>query len=570
MHFQSQPLLLVLSAGAGAIIFWLAGSLLASRTPFNLGRGHYAGAAPFIGAILGAMIGGQSWHDPAMLALTAGATALAALGFCRDRWSISYQALLPYAALITFMALYLAFAQGTPALRILSGSLWALLIVTCLKASSLVYEMPFIIIATSGLTQFIYFARQEGTVSAVSLNIALLIAAILLLAYSAGNKRVLVGNSGIFCSGFLLAAVSQIESSGQLLLFALFVPSMVIFFPFILICGMIIISYFGNRLNRPAETRQRYFSWSLHREQTVIFAGVIFLCLNFFGLLVLVEAPAYGYFSLFLLLLASILGFFGTFARRLVENREAPRQIEMLGAKIDAVLPAQVLEKFNDFITGPESGIYHVITADSLALVRALEDIKFSQVMQRAELVVPDGAGIVWAADFLGEPLPGRVPGVALVSQVCEMAARQGWKVYFIGGKPGIADLAATTLLESCQLDICGIQHGYFAADSAEEDEIISRIKEAGPDVIFVALGVPRQEWFITRLRQHLDKAVAIGVGGSFDVISQTLPRAPVWMQQYGIEWLFRLWLEPLRFMRMLKIPLFVLHILRSKWKAGE
>src|SRR5690606_14767787 len=119
----------------------------------------------------------------------------AALGFCRDRWSISYQALLPYAALITFMALYLAFAQGTPALRILSGSLWALLIVTCLKVSSLVYEMPLIILATSGLTQFIYFARQEGTVSAVSLNIALLIAAILLLAYSAGNKRVLVGNS---------------------------------------------------------------------------------------------------------------------------------------------------------------------------------------------------------------------------------------------------------------------------------------------------------------------------------------------------------------------------------------
>lgn len=570
MSIQSQQLWLLLGAGAGAIIFWLIGIFFASTIKFNLGRGNYAGALPFLGAITGAMLPGQAWSDPALLALLTGATVLSALGFLRDRWQVSYRSLIPYAVLATAVALYLTFAAGTPAMRILTGSLWAVLIVFSLKIAAMVYEMPFILLATSGLTQFIYFARQDGTPAAIILNIALLMSAILMLAYSASGRRVLIGSSGIFCSGFLLAAVSQIEGSGQLLLFALFLPSMVILFPFALICGMIITSYFGNRLHKPSEQRERQFAWSLRREQTVIFAGLIFLCLNFFGLLVLVDSPSYGYFSLFLLLIASLFGFFSTFARRSVENRVAPPQIEMLGTKINAVLPEQVLNILRNFLMEPTTGIFHVITADSLALVRTLEEERFNEVMQRAELVVPDGAGIVWAADFLGTPLPGRVPGVALVSQVCERSVKEGWKVFFLGGKPGIAEQAAKTLADSFAINICGIQHGYFSPDSPEELEILEIIAAAKPDIIFVALGVPRQEWFITRLRSHIDKAVAIGVGGSFDVISQTLPRAPVWMQQFGIEWLFRLWLEPLRFMRMLKIPVFVLHILRHKWNSND
>ena len=214
--------------------------------------------------------------------------------------------------------------------------------------------------------------------------------------------------------------------------------------------------------------------------------------------------------------------------------------------------------------------MFHIVTADSLALVRAGEDERFRNSMRRAALVVPDGAGVVWAADFLGTPLPGRVPGVALVSQICETAGKTGWKVFFIGGKPGIAEQAAGLLQKEHGVTVCGIEHGYFTPDSVEEETVLERIATAHPDIIFVALGVPRQEFFIARLRNCLKRGVAIGVGGSFDVISQTLPRAPYWMQRFGIEWLFRLWLEPRRFMRMLGIPLFVLQILRHKWNADS
>jgi N-acetylglucosaminyldiphosphoundecaprenol N-acetyl-beta-D-mannosaminyltransferase len=187
--------------------------------------------------------------------------------------------------------------------------------------------------------------------------------------------------------------------------------------------------------------------------------------------------------------------------------------------------------------------------------------------MRRAELVVPDGAGIVWASDFLGCPLPGRVPGVALVDQLCSMAEKNGLRIYFLGGKPGIAEKAVEKMRQKYpQLPVAGFAHGYFKAESSEEEQIMRQIIEAKTDILLVALGVPGQEWFISRFRLTGHKCVAVGVGGSFDVISETLPRAPGWMQQFGIEWLFRLWLEPFRIGRIAKIPAFVLQVFRYKW----
>ena len=110
-----------------------------------------------------------------------------------------------------------------------------------------------------------------------------------------------------------------------------------------------------------------------------------------------------------------------------------------------------------------------------------------------------------------------------------------------------------------------GVEHGYFEKDSEDEVAMLQKIKDSQADIVFVALGVPRQEDFITKLRNYSKHIVAIGVGGSFDVISGTLPRAPQWMQRFGMEWLFRLWLEPKRIARMIDIPLFVIDVMRYK-----
>jgi len=570
MQSFDQLLLQIIGAVTGTILFMVLSRFLTGRGPDSQ-QSSFVGALPFLGSLAGTALSGSIVSVPAMVALALGSILLSIIGLMRDRYKIGWQSVIPISCLVIAGILFLTFETGTPALRIINGVFWALLIIFSLKIASLVYEMPFIILSTSGLAQFVYFAAGNGTGLAISINISLMIAALLLLTFAAGEKRNLTGNSGLFCAGFLLAAVSQIEASGSLLIFALFIPSMVVLFPFALISSMILVSYFGNRLHKPSENRARQFSWSLQREQTVIFSGIVFLCLNFFGLLAIIEAPGYAYFSLFLLLTASLFVFFKAFARRISVNSELTSEIEIFGIRIDAVLPEQVLQKIASYIGGGQKGIYHIITADSLALVRSQEEERFRAVMQRAELVVPDGAGVVWAADFMGHPLPGRVPGVALVSQICEKAAENGWRVFFLGGRPGIADQAADIIRQKyAGLNICGIEHGFFSPGSEEENQVIEKIKSAGPDLIFVALGVPRQEWFITRLRDCLERTVTIGVGGSFDVISNTLPRAPVWMQQFGIEWLFRLWLEPARAGRMLKIPVFVLQILREKWKHAE
>ncbi|HNX77123.1 MAG TPA: WecB/TagA/CpsF family glycosyltransferase [Candidatus Rifleibacterium sp.] len=567
---MNEQILSLLAAGFFGLLFWLTGTRLTGNQPFKLGLGRYAGAFPLIGAVVGAILPTGIWQETSLLACCGGALFLAILGYLRDRYQAHYSTLLPWGMLAIALALFIALPEPVSGLRIATGVTWVLLIILCLKISALVYEMPFILIATTSLSQFIIFSTDAHSMLAGVFNLALLTNSVMLLIYSATGRRVLTGSSGVFTAGFLLAAVSQLEGSGNLLLFGLFIPSMVIFFPFALISSMIVASYFGNRLHKPVSGSERQWSWSLQREKTLVFSGMVFLCLNFFGLLVVVNAPAFGYFALFLLLVSALAGFVGTFARQSKTDAATPLKIEMLGIFIDTVLPGQVIERIADYLLNHRPGLMHIITADSLALVRAGEEEHFRSVMQRAEMVVPDGAGIVWAADFLGTPLPGRVPGVALVGQICEKAAETRWKIFFVGGKPGIAEQAAQTLSQEYQFEVCGIEHGYFAQDSADEELVMKKIAAARPDIIFVALGVPRQEWFITKLRGYLDAGVAIGVGGSFDVISQTLRRAPVWMQRCGIEWLFRLWLEPTRFMRMAKIPVFVLQILRCKWNRPE
>lgn len=577
---QIEPLI---TATAGAILFWALGRRLTANMSFNLGRGTYIGAFPFLGAFLGAGLASGAFAQQSFLALTTAGCLLALIGFLRDRQRFSYLSLLPWCALIIIASLFAA--TDTGGLFVISATVWTLLIIFCLKIAALVYEMPFILLTTSTLTQFILFSQHQFTQTAVMTNLSLLTASILAMLYSTGGRRVLTGSSGIFTAGFLLAAVSLLEGSGRLLIFGLFVPSMVILFPFALISAMIVASYFGNRLHHGTSS-ERVYSWSLRRERTVLFAGMFFLCLNFLALLVLIDAAGPAYFMLFLLFIFSLFVFAGTFARKEADpGRAAPDQIEILGITVDAVLPAGVIARIDNYLRSrPEPAdkttenasaancteLFHIVTADSLALVRASEDERFRNSMRRAALVVPDGAGVVWAADFLGTPLPGRVPGVALVSQICATAGKADWKIFFLGGKPGIAEQAAGMLQKEHGITVCGIEHGYFTPDSAEEEVVLEKIATARPDIIFVALGVPRQEFFIARLRNCLKRGVAIGVGGSFDVISQTLPRAPYWMQRFGIEWLFRLWLEPRRFMRMLGIPLFVLQIFRHKWNADS
>jgi N-acetylglucosaminyldiphosphoundecaprenol N-acetyl-beta-D-mannosaminyltransferase len=206
-----------------------------------------------------------------------------------------------------------------------------------------------------------------------------------------------------------------------------------------------------------------------------------------------------------------------------------------------------------------------VVTLNPEMVMAAQRDGELREAILRAELVVADGAGVVWAARLGGASLPGRVTGVDLLDACARVAAERGYRLFLLGAAEGVARQAAERLEARYPgLRIAGTFAGSPAA--AEQGEICVRIREAGADMVFVAYGAPAQERWIARTRGDLGAAVAIGVGGAFDFVAGRVPRAPLWMRRLGLEWLYRLWREPWRWRRMLALPRFAVAVARAEW----
>ena len=199
-------------------------------------------------------------------------------------------------------------------------------------------------------------------------------------------------------------------------------------------------------------------------------------------------------------------------------------------------------------------------------IMNAQHDEELCEILQSADLVVPDGAGTVWAAHHLGYAMPERVAGYDLVQELLKAAPERGDRVFFFGSAPGIAEAAkkkAEALYPGVQ--IVGVRNGYFTSD--DEAGIIEEIRAAEPDILLAALGVPKQEKWLRRYRKELRVPVSIGVGGTLDVMAGNVRRAPKWMQKAKLEWLFRGLLQPKRAGRLVALPKFVLRVHRSKKK---
>jgi len=188
----------------------------------------------------------------------------------------------------------------------------------------------------------------------------------------------------------------------------------------------------------------------------------------------------------------------------------------------------------------------------------------FREVLERAELCIADGVGLLWAARRLGRPLPERVTGSDSLPLIAARAARQGWRLYLLGAAPGVAARTAAILVGQYPgLQIAGVYAGSPA--EGEAPGIVGRIRQARADVLLVAYGAPAQDLWIARHRQELAVPVMLGVGGTFDHIAGVQRRAPRWLQRLGLEWLFRLVTQPRRWRRQLTIPQFVWRVLRSR-----
>ena len=238
-------------------------------------------------------------------------------------------------------------------------------------------------------------------------------------------------------------------------------------------------------------------------------------------------------------------------------------RVQVLGVSVDNVTMEQAVRACEEAIKD-KTKPHMVATANAEMIMSAQQDGELFNILASADLVVPDGAGVVWAARYQRTPLPERVAGYDLVQNLLKVAGEKGYSIFMLGGAPGIAEQAknkALTLYPG--LVVSGVQDGYFSP--SQETEVIQAIKSVNPDILLVALGVPRQEKWIAKNMAEMKIALSIGVGGTFDVMAGTVTRAPVWMQRSNLEWLYRLLCQPQRAIRMLALPRFVLHVVTGK-----
>lgn len=237
-------------------------------------------------------------------------------------------------------------------------------------------------------------------------------------------------------------------------------------------------------------------------------------------------------------------------------------QCGVLGIGVDRVAMREALAVLEGFIRERVPRL--VATANAEMVMLAQDDRELFGILNRADLVLADGAGVVWAARRLGPGVPERVAGYDLTQELLRRAAVAGFRVYWLGAAPGVAETAARLAAERFPgLVSVGVHDGYFRPDDAE---IVTRIRDANPDILLCALGVPKQEKWLSRNLQLLGVPVSIGVGGTFDVMAGLVKRAPLWMQRAGLEWSYRLIRQPSRLVRMLALPRFVLRVLLSAW----
>lgn len=243
-------------------------------------------------------------------------------------------------------------------------------------------------------------------------------------------------------------------------------------------------------------------------------------------------------------------------------------RVRILDIPIDKLTYAQLLEQLGGYIDRADR-LYQVCTVNPEFVMIAQTDAIFRHILQRADLCLADGVGLLYASRYVGNPLTVRVTGSDGVPLIAERAAQQGWRLYLLGAGEGIAEQAAQALrTRHPNLMIVGTYSGSPAP--AEEDALVERINATDADILFVAYGAPNQDKWIARNAPRLKVKVAMGVGGTFDYLSGHVKLAPNWIRTIGFEWLYRLIRQPNRLRRQLRLPRFVWAVLWRGKRLGN
>ena len=235
----------------------------------------------------------------------------------------------------------------------------------------------------------------------------------------------------------------------------------------------------------------------------------------------------------------------------------------VLGVAYDNITMAEALARGRELLAGSETA--YCVTPNAEMAYEAMHDPEFCSILNGAALVLPDGAGVILGAKIVRTPLKEKVAGIDFAQNMLAVFEETGSRLYLLGSKPGIAELAAEKMLQKHpKLCICGIRDGYFQ----DEAEVVQAINEAKADAVYVCLGSPKQERFMHAHRGELNARLLVGLGGTLDGIAGTVKRAPKWMIRLQLEWLYRLIKEPKRFKRMLRLPKYIFAALKTRMKG--
>jgi N-acetylglucosaminyldiphosphoundecaprenol N-acetyl-beta-D-mannosaminyltransferase len=235
----------------------------------------------------------------------------------------------------------------------------------------------------------------------------------------------------------------------------------------------------------------------------------------------------------------------------------------ILGVPVDPVTYGETLDRIAAFVSGDR--LHQICTVNPEFVMTAQDDPAFMAILNQADLCIPDGVGLLWAARHLGTPLQERVAGSDLTWLIAERAAVEGWRLFLLGAREGVAARCADILSARYPgLEVIGTYPG--SPRHEENAAIVGRVNAARPDILLVAYGAPAQDKWIARNRDALPTVrMAMGIGGAFDFVTGEAKRAPRWVQRLGLEWLDRLLREPWRWRRQLALPRFVWTVLQSR-----
>jgi len=244
------------------------------------------------------------------------------------------------------------------------------------------------------------------------------------------------------------------------------------------------------------------------------------------------------------------------------------KKINFLNIPIDAITMRETLERVEKAITSNQQIHHTVVNAGKIVLMQKDKELEKSVV--EADIINADGQAIVWAANLLGQKLPERVSGIDLMEELVKRSFEKGYKCFFLGATEEVVtkvvDIYKTQYAEDI---IAGYRNGYF--DKGAEEKIAKKIADSGANMLFVAITSPKKEIFLNTYKKHLQNINFImGVGGSFDVIAGKVKRAPLWMQNFGIEWLYRVIQEPKRMWKRYLIgnTKFILLVVKEFFRA--